>query len=234
MRTGNQADMKVSIIVFEINEIDGMRLMMPQIKKEWYDELIVIDGGSTDGTVEYCKEHGYTIYRQTQKGPGGALNEAARLVTGDIVILYAPDGSFLVEPIPEMIAKIKEGYDIVNVSRYGFGAHSDDDTFFTGTANWLFTRMVNLFFGRWFIFTDFLYTYVAYRRELVEETHTDTDDITWAHTMMLRAIKRGKKIIEMPSVEPKRVGGDVKVSNKVGAAWVIARTIIMERFRPIR
>lgn len=234
MTTGSQKDMKVSIIVFEINEIDGMRKMMPQIKKEWYDELLVIDGGSTDGTIEYCKEHGYNLVVQTQKGPGGALNEAARMVSGDIVILYAPDGSFLVEVIPEMIAKIKEGYDIVNVSRYGFGAHSEDDTFWTGSANWLFTRLVNVMFGKWFVFTDLLYTYIAYRRELVDETRTDTDDITWAHTMMLRAIKRGKKIIEIPSMEPKRVGGEVKVSNKVGAAWVILRTLIAERFRPVR
>ena len=67
--------MKVSIIVFEINEIDGMRAMMPQIKREWYDELLIVDGGSTDGTIEYAKEHGYDLFVQEQKGVGAALNE---------------------------------------------------------------------------------------------------------------------------------------------------------------
>jgi len=222
--------MKISIIVFEINEIDGMRAMMPQIKKEWYDELIIVDGGSTDGTIEFAKEHGYNLFvQQHKKGPGAALNEAIKKVSGDIVIIYAPDGSFLVDRIPLMIEKIKDGYDIVNVTRYGCGAKSDDDTFFTGIANWLFTAMVNFFFGFQFKFTDFLYTYVAFRRELVKELEVDTMLITWTQILMLRAIKRNKKIVEIPGNEPQRIGGDVKV-RKVRTAWVIFTTILRERF----
>ena len=87
--------MKVSIIVFEINEIDGMRCVMPQIKPEWYDELIIVDGGSTDGTIEYAREHGYNLFVQKEKGLGAAFSEAIKKVNGDIVILFAPDGSFL-------------------------------------------------------------------------------------------------------------------------------------------
>jgi glycosyltransferase involved in cell wall biosynthesis len=221
--------MKVSIIVFEINEIDGMRAMLPQIKKEWYDELIIVDGGSTDGTIEFAKEQGYSLFIQQEKGVGAALNEAIEKVTGDIVILYAPDGSFLTDRIPMMIEKIEEGYDIVNVTRYGYGAKSDDDTFFTGLGNKVFTTLVNLFFGHQFKFTDFLYTYVAFRRELVDTLEVDTTLITWTQILMLRAIKRNLKLAEIPGNEPKRIGGDVKVP-KVKTALVILLTILRERF----
>ena len=51
--------MKISLVVFALNEIDGMRVVMPQIKKEWVEELVVVDGHSTDGTLEYCRENGY-------------------------------------------------------------------------------------------------------------------------------------------------------------------------------
>jgi glycosyltransferase involved in cell wall biosynthesis len=225
--------MKVAIVVFEVNEIDGMRAMMPQIRKEWYDELIIVDGGSTDGTIEYAREQGYNLFVQQQRGVGGALNEAVRRVTADIVVLYAPDGSFLPGRIPEIVDEIRGGADIVNVTRYGYGAKSEDDTMWTAPANRLFTALVNLFFGRRFRFTDFLYTYVGFRRSLVEEMQVDTDVITWTQILMLRSIRTGRTIVEIPGDEPKRIGGAVKVA-KIKTAFIILRTILQERLRPTR
>jgi len=222
--------MKVSIIVFEVNEIDGMRAMMPQIKKEWYDELIIVDGGSTDGTIEYAKEQGYNLFVQENKnGAGAALNEAIKKVSGDIVVIYAPDGSFLVDKIPLMIEKIKEGFDIVNVTRYGYGAKSYDDTFFTAAGNWAFTRMANLFFGHQFRLTDFLFTYLAFKRSIIEEIDLDTDLMTWGQILLLRGIKRKYKIVEIPGDEPARLGGAVKVP-KLRGAYELFTTILRERF----
>lgn len=224
---------KVSIIVFEINEIDGMRAMMPQISADWYDELVIVDGGSTDGTIEYARAQGYDLFVQQQKGVGGALKEAVARVTGDVVILYAPDGSFIVDRIPAMLDKIRDGYDIVNVTRYGYGATSQDDTFWTNAGNKTFTLFVNLFFGRRFTFTDFLYTYVAFKRDLVRELQVDDNLITWTQILMLRAILKGKRIVEIPGSEPKRIGGEVKVP-KVKTAWIIFTTILREWVRGSR
>ena len=85
--------MKVSLIIFSWNEIEGMKVIMPQIKKEWYDELIVVDGGSTDGTIEYAREHGYFIFVQKEKGAGSAFLESIEKATGDVIVIFSPDGN---------------------------------------------------------------------------------------------------------------------------------------------
>jgi glycosyltransferase involved in cell wall biosynthesis len=60
--------MKVTLLIPTLNEVTGMRVIMPQIKREWCDQIIILDGGSTDGTIEYAREHGYTVH--VQKEPG--------------------------------------------------------------------------------------------------------------------------------------------------------------------
>ena len=85
--------MTVSLLIPALNEVEGMRVIMPRIKREWVDQILVIDGGSTDGTAEYAREHGYALIRQKRKGLRHALIEAVPHVTGDIVITFSPDGN---------------------------------------------------------------------------------------------------------------------------------------------
>lgn len=48
-------NMKVTLLIPVLNEIGGMKEIMPKIRREWYDQLIVVDGGSGDGTIEFAK-----------------------------------------------------------------------------------------------------------------------------------------------------------------------------------
>src|SRR5436190_10686709 len=57
-----------TLLVPTLNEIDGMRSIMPQIRREWVDQILILDAGSTDGTVEYAREQGYELV--IQKRPG--------------------------------------------------------------------------------------------------------------------------------------------------------------------
>ena len=45
--------MNYTLVVLTLNEIDGMKAIMPRIKREWFEQILVVDGGSTDGTIEY-------------------------------------------------------------------------------------------------------------------------------------------------------------------------------------
>ena len=49
--------MKFSLLILSLNEIEGIKKLMPQIIKEFKNEIIVVDGNSKDGTIDYLKEN---------------------------------------------------------------------------------------------------------------------------------------------------------------------------------
>jgi len=209
--------MKVTLIVTTLNEIDGMKVIMPRIKKDWCDQVLVLDGGSIDGTIEYAKKQGYEIYIQRQEGFRHAYIEALPLIKGDIVITFSPDGNSIPELIPVLINKIKEGYDMVIVSRYFNGAKSEDDDIITAFGNWLFTSTVNLLYGA--RYTDVMVIFRAYKTKIIFDLDLNKEEayimpeklfrcvLSWEPLLSVRAAKRKLKVSEIPGDEPPRIGG---------------------------
>jgi len=230
--------MKVTLFVLTHNEIVGMKAIMPRIKKEWVDEIIVADVGSTDGTLEYAKEQGYVTYVQKKKGIRHAYIEGFPLVKSDYIITFSPDGNSVPEAIPYLIEKIKEGYDMVIASRYLDHAKSHDDDFITRFGNWLFTKLINLFHKG--TYTDAMVIYRIYRKSLFYELKLDTEEsynmekvfftkMGIEPLLSIRCAKYKKKYTEIPEDEPKRIGGERKLQIiRWGAAYLTQ--IIKERF----
>lgn len=218
--------MKISVVVFTLNEITGMMAIMPRIKKEWYDELIIIDGNSSDGTIEYAQEHGYAIYIQCEKGAGAAFTEAMQRITGDIVIPFSPDGNFIPEKIPLLLKKINEGYEIVTVSRYLPGAKSYDDDMVTAFGNRLFTGLINFLFRT--KFTDSLYGYLAFKKNLIDRLKINKTS-SWGPELLIKASKAGKKVGEIPGDEPVRMGG-IRKMKPLPNGMAILKMIVKEFF----
>ncbi len=150
-----------------------------------------------------------------------AYMEALPHIEGDVILTFSPDGNSVPELIPQCIEKMKEGYDMVIVSRYASGAKSDDDDFLTGFGNWMFTTIISLFHG--FRYTDAMVIYRAYRKDLIYELDLHKDDsydfeerlfstrVSWEPLLSIRAAKRKLKIAEIPGDEPARIGGERKL-----------------------
>ena len=221
------ATMTVTLIAPTWNEIEAVRVVLPQIKREWVDEIIIADGGSTDGTVEFCKELGLRVYTQKERGYGAALREAIAESTGDYIIEFQPDGNSVPEMIPKMIAKIEEGYDLVIGSRYQPGAVSYDDDRLTKIGNRLFTWMVNLLFRAHY--TDTLIGFRIFRRDAFESLGIDQNGLSWAIQIPIRFAKRGCRIAEIAADEPARIGGMRKMRPfKHGFEFLVV--MVRERF----
>jgi glycosyltransferase involved in cell wall biosynthesis len=213
--------MRTSLIALTLNEIDGVREVLPRIDRSWCTQILIVDGGSTDGTIEWCRDHGFDVYVQKQKGIRFAYLEALPLITGDVVLTLSPDGNCPVEFIPAMLEKIREGYDLVIGSRYLDTATSEDDDLLTAFGNWLFTATVNFLHGA--NYTDAMVIYRAFRRELIEDLDLDKEEsyrlperlfdtvISWEPLMSVRAAKARKRIAEIAVGEPPRIGGERKL-----------------------
>lgn len=241
----DKKNLKVTIIVPTMDEIDGMRWFMPRIKKDWYDELIIVDGGSTDGTIEYCGKNGYPIYIQSGRGLPNAYDEAFKRSNMDIIVTVTPDGNSIPELIPTLVGKIREGYDMAVASRYLNDARSYDDDIFTKIGNKIFTRMINFLFRA--KHTDTLVGLRAYNRDAICRMHLYDQDRqgwikskfflmnSWETGSSIRAAKLKLKICEIPGDEPRRIGGRRKLSiikNGFGVLFqIIHEFVIGNNFR---
>jgi len=99
--------MSTIIIVLTLDEIDGVRAIMPRVKKEWADEIVFVDGGSTDGTIEEAKRLGFSVIHQTNRGEGNACRVGVEQTKSDFILFFSPDGNDVPEDIPKVISKNK-------------------------------------------------------------------------------------------------------------------------------
>ncbi len=222
---------KVTLLIPTLNEAVGMRTVMPKVKREWVDQILVVDGKSKDGTADIARQMGYDVVIQKSPGIRGAYMDALPQVKGDVILTFSPDGNSIPELIPACIAKMKEGYDMVIVSRYAQGAKSYDDDAVTGFGNRLFTGSINLLHGA--KYTDAMVIYRAYHKKLIYDLDLDKDSsfsfeenlfctkISWEPLLSIRAAKRRLQVIDIPGDEPAREGGERKLQVlKWGAAYM--------------
>jgi glycosyltransferase involved in cell wall biosynthesis len=226
-----RAHPRVTLFVPVLNEIQGMKAVLPEIPAGSCDQVLIADGGSTDGSVEYARSLGFDTYVQRRKGIRHAYMEAWPLIRGDIVITFSPDGNCPAAAIPRLIAKMSEGYDMVVASRYLGDARSEDDDLLTGFGNWLFTRLINRLHGGHY--TDAMGIFRAYRTSLFAELALDKEDSYATERLLgtiigiepllsIRSAKRRLRIGEIPCPEPPRIGGQRKLQMfRWGGAYLL-------------
>jgi glycosyltransferase involved in cell wall biosynthesis len=202
---------------------------LPQIKKEWADQILLVDGQSTDATVQLAQSYGIQTYVQKKKGIRHAYIEAMPLVIGDVVLTMSPDGNCDVSRIPALLNRANWA-DLAIGSRY-MGCKSEDDDLITGFGNWCFRQITRVLHGG--LLRDPMVIYRAFRKELFYELDLHKEEsyslyerlfstvISIEPLMTVRALKAGKRIWETGCGEPARIGGTRKLQIfRWGAAYL--------------
>lgn len=220
----------ISVIIPTLNEAKNIPLVLSRVPG-WVKEVIIVDGCSTDGTVEValsCRSD-VKIIMERQRGKGAALRAGFTAAQGDIIVMLDADGSTEPEEIGLFVRYLRDGADFVKGSRFMQGAGTEDISVLRSLGNGFFTVLVRVLFGG--KFTDLCYGFCAFWRDLVPMLELDGTGFEIETMLNIKALRLGCRIVELPSFEAQRIHG---VSNlrTFPDGFRVLRTIFTERLRP--
>lgn len=217
----------ITLLLPTLNEVVGFKAIFPQIDRSLFDDILVVDGGSTDGTVEYALENNIRIMSQLRKGLAAAVMDSIETIQTDCVIEFSLDGNCMVEQLPDIVNNLRAGYDLVVVSRYLPPAKSYDDNVVTAFGNWMFTKMIR-FLGK-FPITDSLTIYRGFDTKIARypEFKACLHGPVFEPLISAVASARNLKVLEVAGDEPKRIGGVSKMSVPYNGSCILLMIVKM-------
>src|SRR3990170_2643682 len=196
---------ELSIVMPCLNEADPLAACIEKARRALKEggisgEVIVADNGSTDGSPEIARKHGARVVNVTARGYGNALMGGIAAARGTYVLMGDADESYDFLEAPRFLAKLRQGYDLVQGCRLSSGG----GTVMPGAMPWLHrwwgNPMFSLLARRWFRAPvhDVYCGLRAFRRDLSERLDQRCTGMEFATEMIIRASLYGAKIAEVP------------------------------------
>lgn len=208
---------KISIVIPTKDEAAGLPSVLSSIKK-YVSEIIVVDGRSKDGTKDICKKADVLYLMDHGLGKGDGVRLGIKKAKGDIVIIFDADGSPNPKDIPILVKTlVKNKADVVTTSRRtggSFDFNLNIEGMIRTAGSDFMAYLVNKRFGT--NFSDVLYNFRAFKRSSLEKLDIHADGFDIEQEMLVEALKKGLKVIEIPSRENKRAWGKSKLSTFEG------------------
>jgi hypothetical protein len=218
----------VSVVIPTKNEAKNLPHVLPRIP-DMVGEIILVDGNSTDNTVEIARElcPDIRVVKQNGRGKGNALRAGFEAARGDIIVMLDADGSMAPEEIPAYVGALIAGADYAKGSRFLQGAGTDDMEFHRYLGNLAFVIAVRLLFGGYY--SDLCYGYCAFWTRVLPQLELASDGFEIETEMNVRALKTKLKVVEVPSFESRRIHGESNLSAIRDGLRVLS-FIVKERF----
>jgi glycosyltransferase involved in cell wall biosynthesis len=196
----------VTLVIPVRNEARNVAWVLEQVADD-VDEIVLVDGNSTDATLitaRQCRPD-IKVVPQEGMGKGSALRTGFFAATGDIIVMMDADGSMAPSEIRHYLHFLNNGYDFVKGSRFTGGGGSLDITPFRRMGNRFLLAVFNSLYDA--ALTDLCYGFCAFHRRYLETLALTATGFEIEAEMTVRAMKAGLRIAEVPSLEmPRRSG----------------------------
>ncbi len=235
----------VTVIVPTRNEAKNLEIVLPAIAavRPGVHEIIVVDGNSTDGSIETARRvlPSVKVITQTRKGKGNAMACGFAAASGDVIVMFDADGSADPAEIPSFVAALVAGADFAKGSRFAPGGGSDDITMLRKSGNAGLNGVANALFGT--SYSDLCYGYNAFWSDILPVLElpdvrepAPAEGMLWGDgfeietVLNCRVAAAGLRITEVPSVERQRMFGETNLRTFADGSRVL-RTLLAEHRR---
>ena len=219
---------RVAAIIPVLDEEGAIGPVVGAIPRDWVDEILVVDGGSKDGTIAEAQAAGAQVVIETRRGYGRACAAGAEAAQSEILVFLDGDGSDRPELIPDLLAPLLAGtHDFVIASRI-LGRREKGSM---GMHQVLAGLVIGWAVG---ILSGVRYTDMCAFRAISADTlrRLGMREMTygWNLEMQMRAARADLRILEIPVAYRCRIAGQSKVagtlSGSLKAGSRILRTLV--------
>ena len=204
--------MKISLCLLTWNELDGCKADIPKIPFEIFDQVYSIDGGSTDGTIEYLEQNNIEVINQTKSGYNQAYIDAFDNCKTDAVVFFHPKGSVDPSCLNQFPEFFEKGYDLVVASRNMKGGRNEEDSSFWRPRKWFVFWLGILIYLIWsrkgYLVGDVLHGLRGMIKKKFYEIDPLQEGLSIDLEMIIRSYRKSFKRIEFPVKESPRLSGE--------------------------
>lgn len=228
--TGRRSPKRISVVIPAKNEAKNIGWVVGRLPS-FVDEVVLVDGQSTDRTIEVTRilRPDVVVVHEDEPGKGAALRAGFAAATGDLVVMIDADGSMDPQEIPAYIEALEDGADLVKGSRYLPGGGTADISILRHLGNRALLALANRLTGS--SHTELCYGYAAFRRSRVLALDLTASGFEIETQLFLRSTRSGLRVVETPSFEAPRRNGTSNL-HAFRDGWRVLRTIIAEWRRP--
>ena len=229
---------RVSVVIPTKNEVRNIPGVLAELP-EGLHEVVLVDAGSVDGTVETALRirPDIRVVPQTRRGKGNALVCGFAACTGDVIVMLDADGSADPAEIPAFVDALVDGADFAKGSRFLPGGGSTDLTALRRIGNGVLNFVMNRLYHT--AYTDLCYGYNAFWTRCVDQMALPSadgpapeigDGFEIETLLTARVAAASLKVTEVPSFERDRWFGESNL-NTWRDGWRVLRTIVREWHR---
>ena len=192
----------VCILIPTLNEEETIGEVISSFKRQGFDNILVIDGNSTDSTRAIAKRAGARVVIQRGKGKGAAVRQAFELIDSDIIVMIDGDGTYLPTEVQRLIEPIERGEaEHVIGNRFAYGGAF---AILHRLGNWVLNKIFSIGYG--LELQDILSGYRAFTKGAVKKMTLRKEGFEIEAEMTVESVKRGIKLKEVPISYRKRRG----------------------------